>query len=158
MKDYVEHRLKVAGYEGPPMFTAEALDRIAEFTEGIPRNINNFCFNALSLACALRQRTVDLAIGEEVISDLDITKHLAEVNAAPTQTVASESDPPARLAEPLLMPERKPVASVGTRASMRSPDDAPTPAEAQAYMEEITRRLRGLSKPEHARTRGSGQD
>ena len=35
--------------------------QIARFTEGIPRNINNFCFNALSLACAMRQKTVDAA-------------------------------------------------------------------------------------------------
>jgi general secretion pathway protein A len=159
IKHYLEHRLKVAGYEGPPMFTAEALELIAEFSEGIPRNLNNFCFNALSLACALRQSTVDLAIVKEVISDLDITKHLPDVNSLPTQTVATEDNPPLRMAEPLVMPERKPVASVGTKDSRRSSDGDPlSPAEAQAYMEEISRRLKGFSRPEHASSRRSGQD
>src|SRR5438552_6455227 len=78
IKSYIEHRLQVAGYEGESRFTEEVLSEIARFTEGIPRSVNNFCFNALSLACALRKRTVDLAIVQEVISDLDITKHLSE--------------------------------------------------------------------------------
>lgn len=76
LKNYIDHRLKVAGYEGGQLFTDEALAKVAQFTEGIPRNINNFCFNALSLVCALRQKQVDLPVVEEVISDLDITKHV----------------------------------------------------------------------------------
>src|SRR5579864_6135516 len=42
IKDYVEHRLKVAGYTGGSLFTPEAYDEIARHTEGIPRNVNNF--------------------------------------------------------------------------------------------------------------------
>src|ERR1700694_2486518 len=45
IKNYVEHRLRVAGYQGDPLFTTEAYEAMAEFTEGIPRNINNFCFS-----------------------------------------------------------------------------------------------------------------
>src|SRR5579864_2484423 len=74
VKNYIEHRLRVGGYEGEPLFTAEAYDEIARFSEGIPRNINNFCFNALSLACALRKRVVDDEVVREVMSDLDISK------------------------------------------------------------------------------------
>jgi general secretion pathway protein A len=76
IKNYIEHRLQIAGYEGERLFTPEALAQIAEFTEGTPRNVNNFCFNALSLACALRQKTVDSAVVQEVISDLDISKYV----------------------------------------------------------------------------------
>jgi len=80
-KNYIEHRLRVAGYVGGPLFTSEALAIITDFTEGIPRNINNFCFNALSLACALQQKTIDAAIAQEVLADLDISQHLSEPNA-----------------------------------------------------------------------------
>src|SRR6266566_5659026 len=83
-KDYIEHRLRVAGYVGGPLFTSEALAIIADFTEGIPRNVNNFCFNALSLACALQQKTIDEAIAQEVLADLDISQHLSEPNAGPS--------------------------------------------------------------------------
>jgi len=83
-KNYIEHRLRVAGYVGGPLFTSEALAIITDFTEGIPRNINNFCFNALSLACALQQKTIDAAIAQEVLADLDISQHLSEPNAGPS--------------------------------------------------------------------------
>ncbi len=52
IKAYIEHRMKIAGYEGEPVFTPDAYEAIADFTEGIPRNVNNFCFNALSLGYA----------------------------------------------------------------------------------------------------------
>src|SRR5882724_10959378 len=74
VKNYVEHRLRIAGYRGNPIFTSEVYDSIATATEGIPRNINNFCFNALSLACAMRKRIVDLSVVKEVMADLDIQK------------------------------------------------------------------------------------
>jgi general secretion pathway protein A len=77
-RKYVHHRLHVAGYQGNQLFTDQALATITSFTEGIPRNINNFCFNALSLAFAMRQQSVDSAIVQEVISDLDITPHLSQ--------------------------------------------------------------------------------
>src|SRR5215475_13122283 len=48
IKNYIEHRLRIAGYEGEPLFAPGVFEEIARFTEGIPRNINNFCFNALS--------------------------------------------------------------------------------------------------------------
>src|SRR5579863_129525 len=49
---YIAHRLRVAGYSGEPLFAPQALKAIARFTEGVPRNINNCCFNALSLGFA----------------------------------------------------------------------------------------------------------
>ena len=47
---------------------------IAGLSEGIPRNINSLCFGALSLACALHQKTIDTEIVQEVFSDLDLQK------------------------------------------------------------------------------------
>jgi general secretion pathway protein A len=78
-RKYIEYRLSVAGHSGPLPFSAEALLAIARFSEGIPRNINNVCFNVLSLGCALRQPVVDLKLVDEVINDLDIKQHVTEV-------------------------------------------------------------------------------
>jgi general secretion pathway protein A len=98
IKSYVERRLQIAGYKGEPLFTPEALAEIAGVTEGIPRNVNNFCFNALSLACALRQKTVDLAIVQEVISDLDLTRHVLELSSAAPVAVSEVPAPQAAAA------------------------------------------------------------
>src|SRR5260370_5647485 len=54
---YIEHRLKVAGYSGGPLFAPDALALIAEQSQGIPREINNICFNALLLGASPRAHT-----------------------------------------------------------------------------------------------------
>jgi type II secretory pathway predicted ATPase ExeA len=69
---FIDHRLKVARYQGPPLFTEEAKAMIAGLSEGIPRNINSFCFGALSLACGLQRKTVDTEIVHEVFGDYDL--------------------------------------------------------------------------------------
>jgi type II secretory pathway predicted ATPase ExeA len=70
---YVAHRLRVAGYASDtPLFTKDALALITQASEGIPRNINNLCFNALSLGAALEQKPIDREIIRQVTADLDI--------------------------------------------------------------------------------------
>jgi len=69
---YIEHRLEVAGYDSGPLFTRGALERIALHSQGVPRNINNLCFGALSIGYALNRRQIDADIVEEVVSDLDL--------------------------------------------------------------------------------------
>jgi general secretion pathway protein A len=95
---YIEHRLQIAGYRlGGQLFTREAVELIAKCSEGIPRNINNLCFNALSLGCALKRKVIDSDVIREVIVDLDI-KPLQEVPAAVPEIAAApeiKSDVPA---------------------------------------------------------------
>ncbi len=70
---YIDHRLRMAGYRTEiPLFTDSALALIAECSQGIPRNINNLCFNALSLGCALKRTTISCDIIREVVADLDL--------------------------------------------------------------------------------------
>jgi len=66
---YINHRLRVAGYRGEPLFTPEAVAAIAESSGGIPRNINNICFNALCLGYAdgrkvIAPETVRIAVAK----------------------------------------------------------------------------------------------
>jgi type II secretory pathway predicted ATPase ExeA len=67
---YVHHRLQVAGYQGPELFSADALELIAKRSQGIPRLINNLCFNALSLSCAMQRRQVDAEVAREASEEL----------------------------------------------------------------------------------------
>jgi general secretion pathway protein A len=129
IKNYIEHRLQIAGYDGDPLFSPEALAQIAEFTEGNPRNVNNFCFNALSLACALRQKLVDSAVVQEVISDLDINKY------APTLPSAAVD----------ISQGRKGNVSASSYPQTPVPTNSTTalsPADAKAYMQQIAEKLR----------------
>jgi general secretion pathway protein A len=70
---YIDHRLRIAGYSfAGPLFTRDALALISEASHGIPRNINNLCFNALSLAYAMQRKPIDSEIIHEVIADRDL--------------------------------------------------------------------------------------
>jgi general secretion pathway protein A len=70
---YIAHRLRTAGYSfDTALFTKDALALISLCSEGIPRNINNLCFNALSLGSALQQKPIDRDILRQVIADLDL--------------------------------------------------------------------------------------
>jgi type II secretory pathway predicted ATPase ExeA len=82
---YIAHRLLVAGYVGQPLFSREALEMIQGRSQGIPRNINRLCFNALSIGCATESKIVDSKIMREVFTDLD-------VNALGNQLAFSVSD------------------------------------------------------------------
>jgi len=87
---YIDHRLRVAGYhEKAPMFTKRALELIAHHSGGIPRNINNLCFNAMSLACALKAKSIDDEVMKEVIRDLD----LHSLGVGPSETPKPEQQP-----------------------------------------------------------------
>jgi type II secretory pathway predicted ATPase ExeA len=70
---YIDHRLRIAGYSfAGSLFTRDALALIAEASHGVPRNINNLCFNAMSLAYALQRTPIDSEIIRAVIADRDL--------------------------------------------------------------------------------------
>lgn len=141
---YIEHRLKVAGLTGPPIFSDAACETIAEIGLGIPRNINNLCFNALSLGFALRQRMIDAGLVREVAADFDLSQ---------LQTRAGENSP--ELAEDdslrsndwpdLQTPaKRTPGYSKPAVAAVNGgrDEEALTLVEAKAYMQRIIQLLR----------------
>jgi TonB family protein len=109
-RNYIEHRLRIAGYLGPPLFTPEAVKLIWERSRGVPRDINTPCFNALLLARAVEQQQVDSEILQEVIADLDLdrVRFSTDTPASGTQGLQSDNtlqlgsaaanDPPAILA------------------------------------------------------------
>jgi type II secretory pathway predicted ATPase ExeA len=70
--NYIEHRLKIAGYSGAPLFTGEAAALVAERSRGIPRTINHLCYAALSAAHAKAIETVTADIVEEAASKLGV--------------------------------------------------------------------------------------
>jgi type II secretory pathway predicted ATPase ExeA len=133
IKNYIEHRLKVAGYDGDPLFSPEAYDTIAEFTQGIPRNVNNFCFNALSLAYALQKKLVDSEVAREVIADLDISR---------LTSVPEPENGSFELPVPPLRPHSLDAAAAGNGKR----EETLSPAEAAAYMQEVALKLKNWQR------------
>jgi general secretion pathway protein A len=135
IKAYIEHRMKIAGYEGEPVFTPDAYEAIADFTEGIPRNVNNFCFNALSLGYATQKKLIDLDTVKEVIADLDITK--LTTNGLQVNEIAPE---PVHVPNVPAHPVSRPAARPRERSEILSPE------EAAAYMQEVALKLKNWQR------------
>ena len=98
---YIEHRLRVAGYSGGRLFSPGALEIIAAHSRGIPRNINNLCFNALLIGCALKRTRIDGEVLREVIADVEVNSLLpsgpaAGLSPAPAPATAREPSVPAK--------------------------------------------------------------
>ncbi len=67
---YVLSRLERAGAPAePPIFTPEALDKLFEYSRGIPRIVNNLCENSMVNAFAREQRPVTADMITEVAGD-----------------------------------------------------------------------------------------
>jgi len=91
---YIDYRLKLAGYDGEALFSKDALQSITEASEGIPRSINNLCFNAVSLCCALNRKQVDANMVAEAIADLQLSPQTGDTGTVVGDTAAEEPDKP----------------------------------------------------------------
>lgn len=138
---YIEHRLKVAGYNSSmPMFSSAAVRIITKYTQGIPRNINNVCFNAMSIAFVQKQRTIDERIILEVIDDLDLktrTNKAAQVPALemlhPGQSSADNNN--SGLPDSNFSNATPPTASVPSQGSL---EDRVTPMHNDEWIVEFS--------------------
>ena len=81
---YIDCRLRIAGYDSKtPLFTERACALIAAISQGIPRNINNICFNALSLGYVQKLNRIDQDVIQEVAADLDLEALKADAELVP---------------------------------------------------------------------------
>jgi hypothetical protein len=85
---YVNHRLQVAGYDASELFTPGALALIAERSEGIPRNINNICFNAMSLGLVMRRKKIEARVVQEALDDSSLESLVPQRKMAPAAAPA----------------------------------------------------------------------
>jgi MSHA biogenesis protein MshM len=72
IKDYVDFRLRAAGYKGPDLFTPDSLRLIAEASEGLTRRINIYCDKTLLAAFAAGTHTVTPDLVRAAITDTQI--------------------------------------------------------------------------------------
>jgi type II secretory pathway predicted ATPase ExeA len=92
---YIGHRLRVAGHSDGTIFEPDAAALIADCSEGIPRSINNLCFNALWLGFTRKCKALGVQIVSEAVASLDLASVHWHSRASETREVTSP--PPARL-------------------------------------------------------------
>ena len=92
--EYVEHRLRASGWNGKHLFTSEALAAIADCSAGIPRRINNLCFNALSEGFHRGLEVIGVNIVKEVAENLNLEALLRrpQIDAASRRSFAAAAE------------------------------------------------------------------
>ena len=74
--EYVRHRLQVAGYQGPTLFTARAIRQLHCSSRGIPRLVNLICHKSLMAAYGSGCAQIRRAHIKRAASDTeDVLKH-----------------------------------------------------------------------------------
>jgi general secretion pathway protein A len=121
VEHYIRQRLQVAGYNGPEIFTQEALEAIFRYSSGSPRLVNMICDNSLALVCEAGDRNVSANVATKAASGFQLEREIET-----PELVASEPAvvPMARLDEkaeanqtPLEMGDRVEPAAVSLRSS-----------------------------------------
>ena len=69
-RQYIQHRMGVAGLQGPLPFSDDALRRIHALTRGVPRRINLLCDRALLGAYATGQARVERAVVDKAAAEV----------------------------------------------------------------------------------------
>jgi general secretion pathway protein A len=69
---YITSRLLVAGAERTDIFSPGAIDYIFRCSEGIPRNVNNLCDNAMLAGYAAGETTISRSIIEDIAETFDM--------------------------------------------------------------------------------------
>lgn len=110
--EYVQHRLRSAGHTGAPIFTTDAYSIIANASLGIPRNINNICFHALSLGFASQSAEVGADLTQEVVNDLGLdnttSRHAIPAIEPPKSVPVQWPTQPHAASKPLSMTASQP--------------------------------------------------
>lgn len=94
---YITERLLIAGSDQPNIFTPGAIDFIFQCSEGIPRQINNLCDNAMLAAYAAGEQVISRQTIEEVADILDL---LPRNEALLSNEKTPEAVPPGRVLTP----------------------------------------------------------
>jgi general secretion pathway protein A len=72
VKEYIDHRLAQAGLPRQTLFSEAVVQKIHEYSGGIPRLVNTLCDSALRNGFALQAASITTAIVTEVARELDL--------------------------------------------------------------------------------------
>jgi len=125
-RSYVLSRLERAGAAPePPIFSDDALEKVFEFSRGIPRIVNTLCENSMVNAFAREQRPVTGDIVTEVAADFRLISPALPEDVPSNLPVAEDNDSLLRslfrllrtMDNPATLPAEKPLqATAGRRA------------------------------------------
>lgn len=92
-RQYIEHRLAIAGAEGRRIFEDEAMDAVFRYTGGVPRLTNILCDTAMLCAYAEERDTIDRGMIEAAVEELQWATYSDRKRGRTRGKGADETDP-----------------------------------------------------------------
>lgn len=89
MREYIEHRLTIAGRTVKDLIRDEAFDLIYRYTGGVPRLINTLCDTALLCAYAEQKSVIGAADMKAAVKELNWKEHELSAGAYPDRLSAA---------------------------------------------------------------------
>jgi len=91
---YIEHRLKLVGWDNDPCFTGEAVEAIYNHSAGVPRRLNTLCSRVLLYGALEEIHTIDEEVIEAVVADMssDTRPVVAVSSARPMSGSVAQND------------------------------------------------------------------
>ena len=116
IQDYLEHRLRRAGWQGQPKLAPSLAANLAARSNGVPRLINQLMARAIMMAALDGLDEIDAAIIERVAVELQAEAIAPALQGAPACSVQSPPTPVV-LAEELVNQLRAETAELSTRVA-----------------------------------------
>jgi type II secretory pathway predicted ATPase ExeA len=137
VRDYMEHRLAMVGWQADPVFTDDAYPAIQAHTGGVPRRINNLCSRILLFGALEEIHRIDEGVVGQVARELaqEGTQH-SSFRAA---TEVQPTPEPPRAAAPV--PATPPPRIFAPEPEPAPPE--PTPGQTQS-ISDLQQRVRFL--------------
>jgi general secretion pathway protein A len=89
---YITERLRIAGANGTPIFSMDAIEVINKYSLGIPRVINLLCEHSLIASFAEGKKPVPGELAEEVVRDFELDRFRpAILSEGPTSKAAIQN-------------------------------------------------------------------
>ena len=119
-RGYVEHRLKLAGWDGRRIFAPDSFSAIFEATGGLPRRLNRLCDRLLLFGYLEDRGVLTAADVAEVVEEM---REEGLIEPAPDNTAVAPAPP-----QPAKVHALKPVPSVANEeATAHPPANEPAP-------------------------------
>jgi general secretion pathway protein A len=119
---YIAERLRIAGANGEPIFSPEAIESVYNHARGIPRVINLLCEHALISAFVDRQRPIPAPAVDEVAREFELDRVVPAAPPASSGSVESYAAAESLLQDLVRLLERlRPPASVGVESGGSNP-------------------------------------
>jgi len=87
-RQYIGHRLSIAGWSGDPTFTPQAYEAIYDYTGGIPRRINSLCDRLLLVGFLEETHEINGELVHNVIQELNEESFATRRGVSVTKTLA----------------------------------------------------------------------